>query len=180
MFVFFVTIAVTGIRLLVDEISAERPGVDLSRVYSPNIKPMVVKRSQAAGVGRAELSCACSFIDRHAAAVRSLGGFQIVFADVFGRYENGAGRIVQQLAELDLFARPENTGGRGTLLAFASSDLHERMNGIPCADATYNVVSAVVRTVADRCGMLAIPQPAEHRMYGTMQWLVPSGCIQDK
>lgn len=157
-------------QLFVDEIRTERSDIDLSRVYSPNIKPEVVRRSIAAGVGRSELSCACGFIERHAAAIRQMGGFQVVFADVFGRYANGAGRIVEQLAELDLFARPERTGGRGTLLAFASSDLHERMSGLSRAEAGFDVLASVVKTVAERCGMTAIPQPADRRLYGTMQF----------
>lgn len=65
-----------GRRLFVDDLRAARPDVDLSRVYSPNIKSDIVRRSRTAGVGRAEQSCACQFIDRHADAIRHMGGFR--------------------------------------------------------------------------------------------------------
>ncbi len=183
---------ITGIQLLVETLREDYPDIDLSRFYSVNVKADVVRRSQAAGVGRAQQTCACLFVDEHAAAVKSIGGFrfhmclenkrkkthvisQFVFADVFGGFETGARRLIQQIARLNLFAKSDSVGPLGTMLAFAASDYADR-RGNDRATVTYKVLAQVANDVAGYCNMAAVPLCfPNHRLYNTMQfyaWLL--------
>ncbi len=67
---------VTGFQLFVESLRASFPCIDLRRVYSVNVKADVVRRSLELGVVRAEQQCACDFVEVHAEAVRSFGGFR--------------------------------------------------------------------------------------------------------
>lgn len=58
-----------GCQLFVEVLRKHIPDIDLSRFYSVNIKPDVLRRSLDLGVGRAEQRCACEFVDQHADAV---------------------------------------------------------------------------------------------------------------
>lgn len=95
-----------------------------------------------------------------------VNGYQFVFADVFGGFDHGARVFIEQLADRGLFAR---SGGQGTLLAFAASDLHARL-ATSRADVTYHVQATVFKTIADRCRLIAQPIPFESRCYNTMQF----------
>lgn len=75
------------------------------------------------------------------------------------------------MARLGLFARSNRSGRRGTLLAFAASDLHERMkSGSHRAEVTYDVLASVSTTLTNQCGMAVVPVPAPRRVYRTMQF----------
>ncbi len=65
-----------GCQLFVEVLREHIPDIDLSCLYSVNIKPDVLRLSLDLGVGRAEQRCACEFVDQHADAVRSMGGFR--------------------------------------------------------------------------------------------------------
>lgn len=57
-------------RLFVDDLKIAIPGIDLSRVFAPNVKPAVVQRLRMAGVLHTAELCACRFLERYRCTIR--------------------------------------------------------------------------------------------------------------
>lgn len=99
-------------------------GADPRRIWSPNVKPEVVTALQSIGIIHAEECVALMYVERRIDDIRAAGGLHLAFVDVHGGYEQGAGPLVELLADFRLMAfLPEVNydGDGGAFLCFAAS-----------------------------------------------------------
>lgn len=113
-------------NLFIDDLKNAIPDINLSLVFSPNVKTAVVQQLRKAGIQHTAELCACKFLEQYQHTIREAGGFSIVFADVYGGFDHGAKLVLEDLTRQKLYAtRPGVIG----LLAFAASDLGARFQG---------------------------------------------------
>lgn len=143
-------------NLFIDDLKTAIPDIKLSRVFSPNIKPSIVAMLRTKGVHLTAEMCACKFIEAFEDMIREMGGFRIIFADVYGGFDYGAGVVIKDIANRKLFSRGHRSGVKGEgLLAFASSDLFARRQWGSREDETHHVYTNVVHILWTECGIKA-------------------------
>ena len=128
----------------------------------PDVRP-----STAETDARHQHSCACRFLQRHAAVIRDrYGGLVLAFLDVFGGYESGA----RPLLELSLRLRLIEPSA-GAMVTFAASDRRGRLQGQTLAQVRHTVMRDVQRLIRDAAGVDEILDCPEHvnLTYQTMQ-----------
>ena len=93
---------------------------DRVTVWSPNLKPEIVDALRGvwqmspdrpwlvAGEG-----CYCAFNAAWASDIHAAGGLDVVFADGFGTFLDGAGQLLRDFADRRLFRQPTQPNDRG-------------------------------------------------------------------
>ena len=131
------------------------------RVFTPNLKFAVVAALRATlgatpGQVMADWACYEAFNTAHADAIRGAGGLDVIFADCFGSFKNGAGPLFDDFVARRLFAAGAGQPYRVTPTAMAAGGAAAPPAFQPDVDLLF-AVSGLAEVLSGEA-----PAPAKH------------------